>query len=309
MPEEIENFLSLKITEGYSQNTIVSYRRDLESFYDFCHTAKINIISAKPEDITAYMAYLTKKEMSGRTCSRHLSAIKEFYRFLFSENITTANPTDDFDGVKTEKSLPKYLTEEEMLLLIQAAKDMPACPKQVKAVVITELLYGSGMRVSEMAALPMSSVVRASTAIRISGKGKKERLVPLNPNAAAAINDWLIVRAGILKKKTSKWLFPSPKAACGHITRDYIFKILKETAIYAGVPYEKVSPHVLRHSFASHLIAHNADLRSVQEMLGHKNIATTQIYTHIQSDRKKNLVFSVHPLANVSEHNETKDTE
>ncbi len=295
---EIENFLDSKVVEyGCTQNTVVSYNRDLEDFRDFCIVRKLDFIHAESKDITDYMSALRQAGMSPRTRSRRLSAIREFYRFLFSEGEIKENPADNLDSVKIGKSLPKYLTEEEMLSLIEAAKNMPSGAKRTKAVVITELLYGSGMRVSEMAALPLSAVVRASTSVRVMGKGRKERLVPLNKHAAEAINDWLVERAALLKKKSSKWLFPSEKAESGHITRDYIFKILKETAIGANVPYEKVSPHVLRHSFASHLIAHDADLRSVQQMLGHSDIATTEIYTHILPDRKKNLVFNSHPLA------------
>jgi len=295
---EIEDFLIVKAAEdGSTQNTVISYRRDLEDFYDFCIARKVNFPNVDSADITAYISSLKNAGMSGKTCARRMSAIREFYRFLFSEEEIKENPTDNLDGVKIGKPLPKYLSEDEMTALINAAKEMPASPKQVKAVLITELLYGSGMRVSELSALPLSAVIKASGVIRVIGKGRKERLVPLNKHAAAAISDWLIVRAELLKKKKSEWLFPSQKAAKGHITRDYIFKILKEVAVYAGIPTEKVSPHVLRHSFASHLVANDADLRSVQQMLGHSDIATTQVYTHIMQDRKKNLVFTAHPLA------------
>lgn len=296
--KEIEDFLSAKVVEyGAGQNTVLAYRHDLEDFQAFCKAKKIDFINAESCNITAYMTSMKEAGMASKSCSRRLSAIREFYRFLFSEGIISLNPADNLENVKNGKSLPKYLTEQEIFSLIESVKNIPQEAKRARAAAIVELLYGSGMRVSELAELPVSSVIKASSSIRIIGKGKKERLVPLNRNAAAAINDWLLIRAEIMKKKSSKWLFPSTKAHLGHITRDYIFKILKEIAVMAGIPKEKISPHVLRHSFASHLIAHDADLRSVQQMLGHSDIATTEIYTHILPDRKKNLVFQCHPLA------------
>lgn len=296
---EIEDFLDVKSAEdGASPNTILAYRRDLQDFAAFCINHKTEIINAEAKDIENYIISLNNAYMSARTCNRRLSALREFFRFLFTENMRKDNPASTVEGAKTGKSLPKYLSEEEMLQLIQAAALIQDRGLRIKSAVIAELLYATGMRVSELAALPLAAVIKAKDSVQVMGKGQKERLVPLNPNAAAAISDWIVLRADLFKRqRNSKWLFPSKTATGGHITRDAVFKLLKNLAVLADVPVGKVSPHVFRHSFASHLIAHNADLRSVQQMLGHSDIATTEIYTHIQAEKLKDLVFSSHPLA------------
>jgi len=295
----LEAFLEMMRAEkGARANTIAAYQRDIKDFAAFLAGRKKTFITAKAADIEAYIASLDSAGMSPKTCNRRLSAIRELYRFLFSENLIKENPADNIEGAKQGKSLPKYLSEDEITRLIETARALPS-KTHIKTTAIVEILYATGMRVSELCALPLASVIKGYGNITVIGKGRKERLVPLNPNALEAINTWLKEREKLLKKgRDSKWLFPS-FAREGHITRDACFKILKELAVAAGISPSRVSPHVLRHSFASHLIAHDADLRSVGMMLGHSDIATTEIYTHILPDRLKNLVNTSHPLAHL----------
>ncbi len=295
----LDTFLEMLSSErGASINTLSSYRRDLEDFANFMSLRKKVSEKAQEKDISNYVISLDNVGMSARTQSRRLSALREFFRFLFSEGIRTDNPTDNIESPKIGHSLPKYLSEEEIENLIMASKSLKKGVSE-KALVLVELLYATGMRISELVSLPLSSVTRKQDAITIMGKGRKERIVPLNPNALSAISSWLKVREKSLKKeRDSKWLFPS-HSKTGHITRDSCFKLLKKLAVIANIDPNRLSPHVIRHSFASHLIAHDADLRSVQQMLGHADIATTEIYTHVLDNRLKALVQSKHPLSKI----------
>ncbi len=289
----IVSFLEMMAAErGASKRTIEAYRRDLSDLFGFLSAHNIRLEKAKTTDLQEYMRTIARQEMSAKTQARRLSAIHEFYRFLYSEDIIKKNPSDYVQSPKIGKSLPKYLTEEEVINLIETARQ-----KDERLYVMLEILYASGMRVSELVGLPVSAITQDSKTVSIIGKGNKERLVPLNDLARKAVDKWLLLRELKLKKgRISKWLFPSYGKE-GHLTRDGFFKALKIIAVYAGIDVGKVSPHVFRHSFASHLIAHDADLRSVQKMLGHADIATTEIYTHILQDRLKKTVEKSHPLA------------
>lgn len=288
----IASFLDVLIAErGASPRTITAYERDLNDVNSFLTVLGIDLGKAKQTDLENYMHTVVKNGLSAKTQSRRLSAIREFYRYLFSEDIIKKNPADYLESPKIGKSLPKYLTENEITTLIETAAH-----KNIKIKTLLEVLYASGMRVSELVCLPLLAVTKDNKMICVMGKGNKERFVPLNEPAAVALNQWLIVRETFLKRP-SKWLFPSAEAKEGHLTRDGFFKALKQIALHAGIDPERVSPHVFRHSFASHLIAHDADLRSVQKMLGHADIATTEIYTHILEDRLKKTVEKSHPLS------------
>ena len=293
MRDDIEDFLDMMVAErGASPRTVSSYRRDLIDFEAFLSVRGERPKKASPTDLQTYVRQLASGGLSPRTQARRLSAIREFYRFLFSENRIAKNPTDYLVSPKVGKSLPKYLSESEVNNLIQTAKQT-----DVRIYTMLEVLYASGMRVSELVGLPVMSVTQNNKMVSVVGKGNKERIVPLNDLAAAALCDWLAVRENHLPVgRVNKWLFPS-RSKEGHMTRDGFFKHLKQVAVQAGLAPEKVSPHVLRHSFASHLVAHDADLRSVQQMLGHADIATTEIYTHILSDRLKKVVEKAHPLS------------
>lgn len=288
-----DSFLEMMVAErGASPKTVEAYLRDLNDLTAFLSVKGVALIKAKREDLKNYMQRLAESGLSPKTQARRLSAIREFYRFLFSEKRIVKNPADYLLSPKVGKSLPKYLSEEEVVRLLQTAE------KEDKRIyTMLEVLYASGMRVSELVEMPVMAVTEDNKTVSVIGKGRKERIVPLNMPAEKALDRWLILRENSLKNgRTSKWLFPSVSKT-GHMTRDGFFKHLKQIALKAGIAPEKVSPHVFRHSFASHLVAHEADLRSVQKMLGHADIATTEIYTHILSDKLKKVVEKSHPLS------------
>ncbi|MBQ8346219.1 MAG: site-specific tyrosine recombinase XerD [Alphaproteobacteria bacterium] len=281
---------------GAAGNTIAAYTRDLENCGEFLDSRRRTFENAQVSDLRAYLAFLSENGMSVKTQARRLSALREFYKYLYTEKIRTDNPTDVLDSPKTGRSLPKYLSEDEINRLFDAIPAMnPEKILRMKA--LLEILYASGLRVSELVSLPASTANVRENFLVVRGKGSKDRMVPLTDAAKQALRDWIPERERTLPKgRESRWLFPS-KSKTGHLTREGFFEELKSLAAAAGIPAERVSPHVIRHSFASHLIAHDADLRTVQQMLGHANIATTQIYTHILDDRLKNAVEKNHPLA------------
>lgn len=289
----IDSFLEMILAErGAALNTITAYRHDLKELYNFLFSKKVKLQNAKKEDLQDYIEFLLSTSLSAKTQARRLCAMREFYRFLYSEDIIKKNPSDYIQSPKIKKSLPKHLTEEEVDLLISGAKE-----KNTRIYLLLEMLYASGMRVSELVSLPLTVITHDLSTLTIIGKGNKERIVPLNDNTRIALEQWLVEREELLpKNRPSKWLFPS-SSETGHLTRDGFFKALKKIAIEKGLPPHRVSPHVFRHSFASHLIQHDADLRSVQKMLGHADITTTEIYTHILQDRLKKTVENSHPLA------------
>ena len=293
--KRIESFLQVIVAEqGASSRTVSAYRHDLQDLAAFLRTKQVALHKAKRQDLQDYMHIIVKNGLSARTQARRLSAMHEFYRFLYSEEVRDDNPTDLLDGPKIRKSLPKYLNEKEINQLIESGRK-----KDLRLGVLLEVAYASGMRVSELVELPTSAVLQEGQMIMVTGKGGKQRMVPLNDMARIALDNWLFQRENYLKRgRSSKWLFPS-KSSTGHYTRDAFFKALKELAVSVNIEPKRVSPHVLRHSFASHLIAHDADLRSVQQMLGHSDIATTEIYTHVMEDRLKKIISEKHPLSNI----------
>ncbi len=281
---------------GAAENTIAAYTRDLENCGEFLDSGRRTFENAQVSDLRAYLAFLAENGMSVKTQARRLSALREFYKYLYTEKIRTDNPTDVLDSPKTGRSLPKYLSEEEINRLFDAIPAMSP-KKALRMKALLEILYASGLRVSELVSLPASTANVRENFLIVRGKGSKDRMVPLTDAAKQALHEWIPERERTLPKgRESRWLFPS-RSKTGHLTREGFFEELKSLATAAGIPAERVSPHVIRHSFASHLIAHDADLRTVQQMLGHANIATTQIYTHILDDRLKNAVEKNHPLA------------
>ena len=281
---------------GAAENTIAAYTRDLENCGEFLDSGRRTFENAQVSDLRAYLAFLAENGMSVKTQARRLSALREFYKYLYTEKIRTDNPTDVLDSPKTGRSFPKYLSEEEINRLFDAIPAMSP-KKALRMKALLEILYASGLRVSELVSLPASTANVRENFLIVRGKGSKDRMVPLTDAAKQALHEWIPERERTLPKgRESRWLFPS-RSKTGHLTREGFFEELKSLATAAGIPAERVSPHVIRHSFASHLIAHDADLRTVQQMLGHANIATTQIYTHILDDRLKNAVEKNHPLA------------
>ena len=291
----IEAFLEMLSAErGARANTLDAYARDLE---DARAEVRGGLKSASAEAIEAYVAGMARRGLAAATVRRRISALRQFYRFLLGENVRGDDPTSRLDAPKRARSLPKTLSLEEIERLIAAAETA-----RDKALI--ELLYGAGLRVSELVSLPLRTAPKAGQAhMVIEGKGGKERLVALGRPALLALEAHLAARAGALPKveaqreRAARWLFPSASAADGKLTRRRVAQILEAAAVKAGISPARVSPHVLRHAFATHLVEGGADLRTVQTLLGHADIATTQIYTHVAEGRLKTLVETKHPLA------------
>ena len=298
LPREVEMFLEMLAAErGAARNTLESYQRDLGDFSGFAKSQRMVAAHASADLLRKYLKHLDNTGMSPRTQARRLSALRQFFRFLYAERLRDDDPTTVIDSPKIGRALPKYLSEEEVDRLLTCAADHPGADGK-RLVALMEILYATGLRVSELVGLPLSAMSRDGRVLMVRGKGDKERIVPLSEPAADAIAAYLKVRVRYLPKgvKDTPFLFPS-RAKQGYLTRARFGQILKELAIEAALDPTRVSPHVLRHSFASHLLAHGADLRALQQMLGHSDISTTQIYTHVLDERLKQLVNSAHPLA------------
>jgi integrase/recombinase XerD len=293
----LEAFLEMLIAErGAAANTVEAYRRDLADFAGFLAQRGTPVEAADTAALRAYLARLARAGMAPRTAARRLSALRQFHRFLYGEGVRSDDPTAALDSPRQGRPLPKYLSEAEVDQLLAAAHARPG-PDGARLVTLLELLYATGLRVSELVGLPLAALARDRRLLSVRGKGNKERLVPLSGPARAALAAWLPVREAALGRgRASRWLFPS-FGRSGHLTRHRLGQLLKELALAAGLAPARVSPHVLRHAFATHLLAHGADLRSVQRLLGHADISTTQIYTHVLEERLKSLVAEHHPLA------------
>lgn len=287
------------VERGAARNTIEAYRRDLEHFGDHVHARKTRPEDADASALRGYFDELAAAGMSPRTAARRLSALKQFFRFLFAEGVRADDPSATIDTPRPGRPLPKYLSEDEVTRLLQAASERKNA-NGLRLAALLEVLYATGLRVSELVGLPVSAITRDGRMLIVLGKGGKERMVPLTEPATLAVQAYLCVRDGYLTGAASRlgspWLFPS-RSSEGHLTRVRFGQLLKELAVEAGLSPARVSPHVLRHSFASHLLAHGADLRSLQQMLGHADISTTQIYTHVLDERLRALVDTAHPLA------------
>jgi integrase/recombinase XerD len=286
----------LSAERGAAALTLAAYRGDLVHFGRFLAVTGIALEAAATEDVRRYLGALAKAGLTPRTAARRLSALRQFHRFLVLEGIRGDDPTSAIDAPRLGRPLPKLLGESEAEALVAAAQRWPGGEGK-RLLAMVELLYGAGLRVSELVGLPLAAAQRDPRFLVVRGKGSKERLVPLGEPARAALVRYLAIRAHFLApEEVSRWLFPS-RGKDGHLTRRRCGQLLKELAHHAGIDPARLSPHVLRHAFASHLVDHGADLRSVQEMLGHADIATTQIYTHVQGDRLQRLVAQHHPLA------------
>ncbi|NMJ42183.1 tyrosine recombinase [Roseomonas sp. JC162] len=292
----VESFLEMLAAErGAARNTLAAYEADLNDFTGFAVRRGVPVHAAGADVLRDWVAGLAAAGYAARTQARRLSAIRQFHRFLAREGIRPDDPTELLDSPRLPASLPKALSEAEVERLIEAAAALPGKRGPVAAAAV-ELLYCSGLRASELVSLPAGALRPEEGLVAIRGKGGKERLVPVSARArtlALAARAEAAERAG---PKAARWLFPS-RAAAGHLTRQSLGLLLKEAALAAGLDPARVSPHVLRHSFASHLLARGADLRSLQVLLGHADIATTQIYTKVLEARLKALVEAHHPLA------------
>lgn len=284
--------------KGAAQNSIAAYERDIRQCLLFSGD------TLNKQVVERFMQYLSSRGYAPKSIARKLSVIKEFCRFLYSEKIIADNPAQNILTPKQEKPLPKFLTEDEIEKLIAAAAQSDDYRLNRIAVMI-ELMYASGMRVSELVALPQTAVNTSKQLVTIFGKGSKERIVPLAKRAVASLEKYKELRKRFIKKNgESPWLFPSLSAGDGHLTRDAFYKDLKKLAAQCGIYPSKITPHVLRHSFATHLLNNSAGLRSVQKMLGHENVTTTEIYTHVINDKLMHSVRTTHPLAQITEFEE-----
>ena len=293
----IEAFLEMMAVErAAAANTLKNYGRDLERFCMFALSRGEQLITAGADDIAAWLEQLEADGLAASTAALKTSALRQFYQFLYTEGYRADNPTARIERPKTRRPLPKVLTSDEVSELFLAAESVEG-PNGLRLVAMLEILYAAGLRVSELVGLPLAAMRKGERLLIIRGKGDKERLAPLTDRAVNAVDAYLGVRGTFLTDgDVSPWLFAS-RGKTGHITAARFAQLLKDLAVKAGVPPSNVSPHVLRHAFATHLLEGGADLRSVQQMLGHADITTTQIYTHVAQDRLKDLVFSKHPLS------------
>jgi len=292
----------LAAERGAGNNTLAAYGRDLEDLSNFLKNTRRSIARARTADLRAYLEELSRRGLRVATLARRLSAIRQLCRFLYAEGHRADDPAAVLEGPKRERALPKTLTlaEVDHLLRVAAQCDpaaaLPVRLRAARLACFVEMLYATGLRVSELVALPISAARRDARVIVVRGKGNKERLVPLNDAAKRATADYLVLLALSERDARSKWLFPS-FGENGHLTRQHLARELKTLARAAGLRAERISPHVLRHAFASHLLHNGADLRVVQTLLGHADISTTQIYTHVLEERLKSVVRDLHPLA------------
>ena len=282
----------LSVERGAAANTLDSYRRDLTHFSDFFGA---DVATAGDEDIRRYLDHLHRAGMAASTAARRLSALRQFYRFLYADGVRQDDPSKAIDSPRRRRPLPKILSEDEVDQLLRAARERPG-PEGVRLVALMEVLYATGLRVSELVSLPYPAVHGDQRFLVVRGKGDKDRVVPLGHPALVALTQYDLVRKRFIRRQEdAKWLFPS-RSKGGHLTRQRFSQLIKQLSADAGVAPSKVSPHTLRHAFASHLLANGADLRAVQKMLGHADISTTQIYTHVLQERLRSLVETRHPL-------------
>jgi integrase/recombinase XerD len=306
----IDLYLDMLAAErGAAANTLAAYRRDLADFSGDLRENGGTVASAVSDDIRAYLGRLSERGFSTASVARRLSAIRQLYRFLYAEGNRKDDPAAAIEGPKRGRPLPKVLSVNHVDQLLTSSREGIADEarpvserlRAARLACLLEVLYATGLRVSELVSLPASAARRDERMLIVRGKGNKERLVPLNNSAKQAMRDYLALREEAEKDKkkgslkASKWLFPS-FGESGHLTRQHFARDLKALAAQAGLKPKQVSPHVLRHAFASHLLQNGADLRSVQTLLGHADISTTQIYTHVLEERLKSLVRDLHPL-------------
>lgn len=287
---------------GAAANTVAAYRRDLLDFAGYTKKKRHQFATMQRGQIESYLAGLSKAGLANSTASRRTSALKQFFRFLQQESVRADDPAALISTPKKRLALPKYLSEQEVEQLLNAMQE-DATPKGFRMRAMLEVLYASGLRVSELVSLQLNHLRRNASAehgyepfMVVTGKGNKERLVPLNAPALEALVAYLKVRESFAADDDSPYMFPT-RSKEGHVTRQRFGQMLKELALKAGLDPTKVSPHVLRHAFASHLLEGGADLRVIQELLGHADITTTQIYTHLTQARLHKLVQEKHPLA------------
>jgi len=281
---------------GAAKNTLLSYERDLRLFSDFVEKPLGKVTESDIED---FFADLAGRHFSATTAARKLSALRQFYKFLYAEGQIKENPSAGIESPRKAAPLPKTLSEKEVDALLETVSDLAKKKPTLanfRSVALIEILYATGLRISELVSLPRAAIEGKNNFMIVRGKGGKERMVPLSKPAKRAVADYLVLLKTKPKYADSRFLFPS-RSKAGYLTRIRAFQIIKGLAAKAGLRADKVSAHVLRHAFATHLLGGGADLRSVQKLLGHSDISTTQIYTHVLEERLKKLVTEKHPLS------------
>jgi integrase/recombinase XerD len=307
MSPKVEAFLEMIAVErGAARNTLDAYRRDLADFAHFMISHKATFEAVSSEVVEAYARDIAFRGLSSSTTLRRRAALRQFFAFAYNEGWRSDDPTSRWDGIRKTRPLPKTLRTRDVDVLIASARALGGW-RGARALCLLELVYGCGLRVSELVGLPMVALPKPDApAMLVKGKGGKERLVPIGSHARLALSAWLEMRAVTLppvgpktdaqRELATKFVFPA-KGKAGHLGRREFGRLLEELAVAAGLDPKKLSPHVLRHAFATHLVEGGADLRAVQVMLGHADIATTQIYTHVADARLQKLVETSHPLS------------
>jgi integrase/recombinase XerD len=301
----IELFLDMLAAErGAGENTLAAYRNDLEDLSTHLRASRSTILSATTDSLRKFLASLAERGFKSSSLARRISAVRQLYRFLYSEGKRSDDPAAVLEGPKRARSLPKVLSIADVDRLLKTARansdDAEQPParrlRAMRLLCLLEVVYATGLRVSELVALPAAAARRDQRMLVVRGKGGKERLVPLNKQAKSTMAEYLELRGKAARDRESKWLFPS-FGEQGHLTRQHFARELKMLGAACGIQSSRLSPHILRHAFASHLLHNGADLRVVQTLLGHADISTTQIYTHVLEERLKTLVRDLHPLA------------
>ena len=292
----IEAFLEAQGAEGCARNTLLAYGRDLKDFAAYLSSRGVALLETERADVEAYLARCDAAGLAATTRARRLSSIRQLTRFAYEEGWRDVDPAIEISGPARPKRLPKALSEEETQRLLDASRHGRSEADRARNACLMQILYAAGLRVSELVALPVQAVRGEPEWLLVRGKGGKERMVPLAIPARGAIADWLAFRDADAALRRSAFLFPG-SGSDGHLTRHRFHGIIKEIAIAAALDPTKVTPHVLRHAFATHLLAGGADLRVIQTLLGHADLATTEIYTHVLDERLRELVLTKHPLA------------
>jgi integrase/recombinase XerD len=299
----IDAYLEMQAVErAASENTLAAYRRDLKDAAAFLSTQGTDLASADREDLTAYQRALSDEGFSAATIARRISALRQFYRFEVEDGLRDTNPAQGLSSPDATRHVPKVLSRDDVAALLAACAGEDS--KNVRDLCILELVYSAGLRASEVCALPMAALHTVRDGyIRVLGKGQKERLCPVGGPAQRALDDWLIERPAHLPKKNreaaERFVFPSG-GVDGHISRRTLQNIIRDRSLKAGLNAADISPHTLRHAFATHMLQGGADLRTVQVLLGHADISTTQIYTHLLTEDLADMLAAAHPLAQSS---------
>ena len=296
----VENFLEVLASEkGLSKNTLYSYKIDLDQFINFIKKKNIKTREFKDKDIKEFISTFKNKGYEKSTVSRKISSLTHFFNFLLDEKEIEINPLSNFEIPKQTKKLPIILSNKHIDKILEFTKQDQSATG-IRLYTMIEILYATGIRISELVEMKLSSIYEDKNFLLVSGKGNKERLVPISKNTRETLDKYLTIRSHFISKKIkSIWLFPSKQSSVGHITRQRFNQLLNELNLRADLGIKNISPHKLRHAFATHLLENGMDLRSLQQILGHADISTTQIYTHVLKERLKEIIKDNHPLSKV----------